>query len=31
VQIPSETRPSHAFARLFPEGKPEEKKAQISG
>jgi len=29
VQIPSETRPSHAFARLFLDGKPEEKKAQL--
>jgi hypothetical protein len=29
VQIPTETRPSQAFARLFLEGKPEQKKAQV--
>ena len=29
VQIPAETRASRAFERLFLEGKPEEKKAQI--
>ena len=29
VEIPSETRPSHVFAKLFLEGKPEEKKQQI--
>jgi len=29
VQIPAESRPSSVFARLFLEGKPEEKKAQV--
>ena len=29
VQIPSETRPSRVFARLFLEGKPQEKKRQL--
>jgi len=29
VQIPAESRPSHAFARLFLEGKPQECEAQV--